>query len=145
MAKAQEKHVAPATAEQDAKALQSVLARNITGKPGIGASSERKADHGTARPKGNGKPSSRSSESIAPPNISLPVTFGSIVANLLGLAMPLVILQVYDRIIPNQAIATFTLLILGLITALCLEAAMRTARAWLTGWSVVDYEISVAR
>lgn len=129
----------------DAKALQGALRREYSQSSRQSIASEH--DLSLEKPETeDGKRSAAPKEArVEPPNITLPVTFGSIVANLLGLAMPLVILQVYDRIIPNQSVATFTLLVLGLTTALCLEAAMRTARAWLSGWSVVGYEVSLAR
>ncbi|MCP5083296.1 MAG: ATP-binding cassette domain-containing protein [Alphaproteobacteria bacterium] len=84
------------------------------------------------------------SDIIDPPTVSLSVIVGSVLINLLALATPLVILQVYDRIIPNQALHTFTLLIFGLLGALILESIMRTARSWLTGWSAAKYEVKAA-
>ncbi len=83
-------------------------------------------------------------DTVEPPTVSLSIIVGSVLINLLALATPLVILQVYDRIIPNQALHTFTLLILGLLGALILEAIMRTARSWLTGWSAAKYEVRAA-
>ncbi|MEM1200002.1 MAG: ABC transporter transmembrane domain-containing protein [Pseudomonadota bacterium] len=83
-------------------------------------------------------------EMVEPPPVSLSIIVGSVLINLLALATPLVILQVYDRIIPNQALHTFTLLILGLLGALILEAIMRTARSWLTGWAAAKYEVRAA-
>ncbi|MDH3240738.1 MAG: ABC transporter transmembrane domain-containing protein [Alphaproteobacteria bacterium] len=64
----------------------------------------------------------------------------SFVINLLSLAMPLVILQVYDRIIPNQAYGTLTLLIGGLAIALVLDAMLRVIRAYILGWSGARFE-----
>lgn len=83
-------------------------------------------------------------DTVEAPTVSLSVIVGSILINLLALATPLVILQVYDRIIPNEALHTFTLLIVGLMGALILESIMRTARSWLTGWSAAKYEVRAA-
>jgi ATP-binding cassette subfamily C protein LapB len=66
--------------------------------------------------------------------------FASFLINLLSLAMPLVILQVYDRIIPNQAYGTLTLLIAGLAFALVLDAMLRVIRAYILGWSGARFE-----
>ena len=60
--------------------------------------------------------------------------------NLLALAMPLVILQVYDRIIPNQAESTFTFLIIGLVTVLILEFLLRVLRSMLMSWEAAKYD-----
>lgn len=54
--------------------------------------------------------------------------------NILSLAMPLTLLQVYDRIIPNNASGTLAMLILGVASALLLEALLRLGRSWVSGW-----------
>ncbi len=168
MGKSDIKADSDAGASRNAKSLQGALEhafekppRRSTAKSTVGGSVGENDLHNTshADPEAEGRSSDRGEkfgaantaerssnpQTAAPPNIGLTITFGSLVANLLGLATPLVILQVYDRIIPNQAVGTFTLLILGLICALCLEAILRTSRAWLIGWSSVGYEIAVAR
>jgi len=58
----------------------------------------------------------------------------SIFINLLALAMPLTLLQVYDRIIPNSADGTLILLIVGVASALVLEALLRLGRSYVSGW-----------
>jgi ABC-type bacteriocin/lantibiotic exporter with double-glycine peptidase domain len=67
---------------------------------------------------------------------SLPadVLAASIVINLLGLALPLAILQVYDRVIPHSATATLTFLVLGTACALVLEMVLRIARSYVIAW-----------
>ena len=67
---------------------------------------------------------------------SLPrsVVVASLFINLLGLALPLVVLQVYDRIIPNQATDTLTLLILGLMGIIGLDVFMKVVRSYVVGW-----------
>lgn len=52
----------------------------------------------------------------------------SILVNILSLAIPIVILQVYDRILPNKAYNTATLLFLGAAAAVITEAFLRYAR-----------------
>jgi len=54
--------------------------------------------------------------------------------NLLALAMPLTLLQVYDRIIPSDAAGTLILLVIGIGTALILEALLRLGRSYVSGW-----------
>lgn len=60
--------------------------------------------------------------------------------NILSLALPIMMLQVYDRIIPHQAFGTLALLIAGVLVALCFDAVLRTARAWLAGWTAARHE-----
>ena len=72
------------------------------------------------------------------------VLVSTIFINLLALALPLVVLQVYDRIIPNQAFDTFALLLIGLAVVLLLDGIMRVARAYLIGWAGVGFENEVA-
>jgi ATP-binding cassette subfamily C protein LapB len=64
----------------------------------------------------------------------------SVTINILSLALPVVLLQVYDRIIPNQATSTFALLVLGVGSALILDAILRLARAYITGWAGASFE-----
>lgn len=59
----------------------------------------------------------------------------SLLINLLGLALPLVMLQIYDRILANQSVATLGYLMFGLVTAICVEACLKVVRAYLMGWS----------
>lgn len=59
--------------------------------------------------------------------------------NLLGLALPLAILQVYDRILPNQSYGTLTLLTTGLMIAFVLEATLKIFRSYLLGWLAVHH------
>lgn len=67
------------------------------------------------------------------------VLMASFSLNLLGLALPLAILQVYDRILPNQAYGTLTLLTAGLMIAFVLEALLKIFRSYLLGWHAVHH------
>lgn len=62
------------------------------------------------------------------------VLWTSLAINLLGLALPLVALQIYDRIVPNQAEGTLALLTLGLLVVIVLDTAMKVARSYVLGW-----------
>ena len=64
----------------------------------------------------------------------------SVFINLLALAMPLTLLQVYDRIIPNSAEGTLILLIVGVGSALILEACLRQGRSYVSGWVGARFE-----
>ncbi|MDJ0896645.1 MAG: peptidase domain-containing ABC transporter [Alphaproteobacteria bacterium] len=60
--------------------------------------------------------------------------------NVLSLGLPIVILQVYDRILPNQAVDTLFWLTTGLCVVLLLEWFFRMARAYVAGWAAAQYE-----
>ncbi|NKB48619.1 MAG: ATP-binding cassette domain-containing protein [Alphaproteobacteria bacterium] len=62
------------------------------------------------------------------------------IINLLSLVLPLTLMQVYDRIIPNAAFSTLTLLVLGAGVAMMLEAFLQYLRALTSGWSAARFE-----
>jgi ATP-binding cassette subfamily C protein LapB len=65
------------------------------------------------------------------------VLAASIFINLLGLALPLGILQVYDRIVPQSATATLTWMVIGISGALVLETVLRITRSHVIVWSAM--------
>jgi len=68
------------------------------------------------------------------------LVLSSLIINVLALAMPLMMLQTYDRILPNHGYGTLTLLIAGVTCALLLEMGLRLARSHLTGWAGAVFE-----
>ena len=68
------------------------------------------------------------------------VLLASLIINLTTLALPIVILQVYDRILPNQALDTFSLLIFGLLIAAVIDGLLRVMRSAILTWKGVQYE-----
>ncbi|WP_417267992.1 ATP-binding cassette domain-containing protein [Celeribacter baekdonensis] len=59
------------------------------------------------------------------------IALGSLVANMLAVAVALFSLQVYDRVIPHQSQATLWVLALGAVLAIALEAVLKLARSRL--------------
>ncbi|MGR3435676.1 MAG: ATP-binding cassette domain-containing protein, partial [Shimia sp.] len=59
------------------------------------------------------------------------IAMGSLVANMLAVAVALFSLQVYDRVIPHEGIATLWVLATGAFVALALEACLKISRARL--------------
>lgn len=57
------------------------------------------------------------------------VMAASLAINVLGLALPIAILQMYDRVIRHQSLSTMVVLTLGVLAALGLEFALRVLRA----------------
>lgn len=68
----------------------------------------------------------------------------TLVINLLALAMPIMMLQTYDRILPSHGTGTLTLLVSGVACAVILEVGLRLARSYLTGWSGAVFEHKTA-
>lgn len=68
------------------------------------------------------------------------IILGSFTINILSLALPIVLLQVYDRILPNEGLGTLALLITGVGIALLLEGALRMGRSYLTSWAGARFE-----
>ncbi len=58
----------------------------------------------------------------------LPVLLASFLVNLLALALPLTLLQIYDRILPNAAISTLMILMLGLFAVVVIDITLRILR-----------------
>jgi ATP-binding cassette subfamily C protein LapB len=57
------------------------------------------------------------------------VAIASLLVNVLGLASPLFIMSVYDRVIPNGAIPSLVALSVGMVIALVFDFVMRTVRS----------------
>ncbi|QZD87272.1 type I secretion system permease/ATPase [Qipengyuania psychrotolerans] len=63
----------------------------------------------------------------------MPVLLASLLINLLAISLPIFTMNVYDRVIPNQAQETLWVLGIGVVLAFTLEFALRRART-----SIVD-------
>ncbi|WP_170244970.1 peptidase domain-containing ABC transporter [Pararhodospirillum oryzae] len=74
------------------------------------------------------------------PQASPDLMITSFFLNLLSLALPVALLQVYDRIVPNSSMQTLALLVIGVLTALALEALLRIGRSYATGWEGARFE-----
>ncbi len=55
----------------------------------------------------------------------------SLLINLLGLMVPLFVMQTYDRVVPNQAVSTLWVLVAGLFIGTAFELVLRMVRAHL--------------
>ncbi|MBF0612307.1 MAG: ATP-binding cassette domain-containing protein [Magnetococcales bacterium] len=64
----------------------------------------------------------------------------SLAINLASLALPLTMMQVYDRILGNQATHTLIWMITGCLLAMVLEAVVRLARSHVSGWLAARFE-----
>ncbi len=71
------------------------------------------------------------------------IALGSLVANMLAVAVALFSLQVYDRVIPHQSQATLWVLALGAVIAIAMEAVLKLARSRLMDGSGRQIETKV--
>ena len=76
---------------------------------------------------------------IAEPRVPAAIYFATLVMNFLALALPLTILQVYDRIIPNHARETLFVLFAGLSVALIFDFILKNARSALLSWQSTQF------
>lgn len=60
--------------------------------------------------------------------------------SILSLALPIMTLQVYDRILPNPGSGTLPVLVAAVCVALILETGLRLARSYLLTWNGSLYE-----
>lgn len=70
--------------------------------------------------------------------IPVPVVVASLVINMLGLALLIVILQVYDRVLINEALGTLFWLLSGLAVVVLAEAALKIMRSHLMFWTAAQ-------
>ncbi|MEP3628910.1 MAG: ABC transporter transmembrane domain-containing protein [Hyphomicrobiales bacterium] len=73
------------------------------------------------------------------------VLVSSIIINLFGLALPLVILQVYDRVIPNQAHETFSIMMMALAVIALFEAILRVSRSYVLSWAATRFTTAITQ
>ncbi len=67
------------------------------------------------------------------------VYVGSAVVNLLALALPLAILQIYDRVLPNAAFDTLAIMIAALIGVLIVDGVLKYCRAFYVNWTAASF------
>ncbi len=84
-------------------------------------------------------PVSGSNKFINKPKLPKSIIISSLLLNILGLALPLCILQVYDRILPNQAHSTLSFLILGLVGVIILDTIIKIIRSKLLFWIMASF------
>jgi ATP-binding cassette, subfamily C, bacterial LapB len=80
---------------------------------------------------------------VLEPTVPVAVILASFAINLLALALPLSIMQVYDRIIPNHSLATLVYLFLGLTFAIAIDFVLKTSRSALLSWHATQFVAKV--
>ncbi len=72
------------------------------------------------------------------------IIISSLLINILALALPVVILQVYDRIIPNQAIDTYLVLIIGMLVVILADCFLKIWRSMILSWESAKFDHQVS-
>lgn len=65
--------------------------------------------------------------------VILPALWGTFVINILGLALPLAALQIYDRVLAENTPGRWLIMLFGVFAAVLMEGALRLARAHVAG------------
>ena len=68
------------------------------------------------------------------------LAFASLTINLLSLALPVMTLQIYDRVLTHNGVGTLRVLAIGVGAVIVLEVVLRLARAYMTTWSSAVFE-----
>ena len=72
------------------------------------------------------------------------VLFASFFVNLLALAVPIFIMNVYDRVVPNAAFETLWVLTIGVLIALIADLGLRIARGYFLDYAARRIDISLS-
>ncbi len=76
---------------------------------------------------------------LRPPPLSTLTFISSSIINLLALALPLTILQVYDRVLPNAAYDTMAALIVLLACVIVIDGMLKYFRSMIINWTAASY------
>jgi ATP-binding cassette subfamily C protein LapB len=74
------------------------------------------------------------------PSSFIDIILGTIALNILALALPFTLMQVYDRIIHQKATGTLMILVAGCAIAIVFETIVHIARDRITSWAAARYE-----
>jgi ATP-binding cassette subfamily C protein LapB len=72
------------------------------------------------------------------------IALASLLINLLALAFPLFVMNVYDRVLPNGAVASLAALSIGVFIALCFDFGLRAARSKMIDMTGKQVDVTLA-
>ena len=82
-----------------------------------------------------------------PVSFSVPkkqLALSSLIINLLSLALPILTLQVYDRLLVSENMGTLRVLASGVVIVILLDMILRLGRSYIVGWAGAAYEHAVS-
>ena len=68
------------------------------------------------------------------------LALGSLLYNIVALALPMAILQIIDRVLANQSVETLVFLVCGVLAGIVLEEFLRSINSLVTGWLGARFE-----
>jgi ATP-binding cassette subfamily C protein LapB len=68
------------------------------------------------------------------------IVASSLASSVLTLGLPIAVLQVYDRVLPNQSVSTLSVLAITLIFIVITDTVLKIARSQLLSWTAAKYE-----
>jgi len=68
-------------------------------------------------------------------DLMIGLVLSSIFINITALIFPLTLIQIYDRIIPNQSIDTLHFLVIAIIGAITIGSILKVLRAYVSSWA----------
>ena len=68
------------------------------------------------------------------------IVAASLASSVLTLGLPIAVLQVYDRVLPNQSMSTLGVLVATLVVVLIMDAVLKIFRGQLLSWTAAKYE-----
>lgn len=72
------------------------------------------------------------------------VLLAAFIINMFAIAMPMFIMNVYDRVVPNHATDTLWILAVGVILVLCADFGLRMLRAWFVDLAASRIDITLS-
>jgi ATP-binding cassette subfamily C protein LapB len=72
------------------------------------------------------------------------VLFAALLINIFALAMPLFVMNVYDRVVPNFALETLWVLASGVALVLCADVCLKMVRAWFVDLAASRIDITLS-
>ena len=68
------------------------------------------------------------------------IVAASLASSVLTLGLPISVLQVYDRVLPNQSVSTLSVLVVTLIFVVIMDTILKISRSQLLSWTAAKYE-----
>lgn len=76
--------------------------------------------------------------------VYIDVLIAAFFINLFALAMPLFVMNVYDRVVPNHAVDTLWVLALGVFLIICADLVLRLLRSWFVELAASRADITLS-
>src|SRR5690554_7625611 len=77
-------------------------------------------------------------------NLYRDVLLAAFLINLFALAMPLFVMNVYDRVVPNHATESLWVLAIGVLVVLCADLVLRVMRSWFVDLAASRADVRIS-